>query len=126
MRIFVTASTGFIGSTLVQELIQAGHKVHGLTHSEAGAEKLRESGAEVLHVNLEGLDSLRKGAADGEGSQFEKNAAEERKAIAALGEVLVGSDRSFVLTSGIATRPTWTAGKPQRPSPLRHGTLVPA
>ena len=33
-------------------------------------------------------------------SQFEKNAADERKAIAALGEVLLGSDRPFVVTSG--------------------------
>lgn len=112
MRIFVTGSTGFIGSALVPDLIKAGHHVLGLTRSEAGADKLRARGAEVLHGNLEDLDSLRKGAADSDGvihlafshdfSQFEKNAADERKAIAALGEVLVGSDRPFVITSGTA------------------------
>ncbi len=112
MRIFVTGAPGFIGSALVPELIQAGHQVLGLTRSEAGAEKLRAAGAEVLHGNLEDLDSLRKGAADSDGvihlafnhdfSQFEKNAADERNAIAAIGEVLLGSDRPFVVTSGTA------------------------
>jgi nucleoside-diphosphate-sugar epimerase len=112
MRIFVTGAPGFIGSALVPELSQAGHQVLGLTRSEAGAEKLRAAGAQVLHGNLEDLDSLRKGAADSDGvihlafnhdfSQFEKNAADERKAIAAIGEVLVGSDRPFVVTSGTA------------------------
>ena len=82
------------------ELIQAGYRVVGLTRSEAGAAKLRAVGAEVLHGNLEDLDSLRKGAADSDGvihlafnhdfSQFEKNTADERKAIAAIGEVLMG------------------------------------
>lgn len=112
MRIFVTGATGFIGSALVPNLIKAGHQVQGLTRSEAGAEKLRAAGAKVLHGNLEDLDSLRKGAADSDGvihlafnhnfSQFEKNAADERKAIAVLGEVLLGSDRPFVVTSGTA------------------------
>ena len=112
MRIFVTGAPGFIGSALVPDLIKAGHHVLGLTRSEAGAEKLRAAGAEVLHGNIEDLNSLRKGAADSDGvihlafnhdfSQFEKNAADERKAIAALGEVLLGSDRPFVVTSGTA------------------------
>ena len=112
MRIFVTGAPGFIGSELVPELIQAGHSVLGLTRSDLGAEKLRASGAEVLHGNIEDLDSLRKGAADSDGvihlafnhdfSQFEKNAADDRKAITAMGEVLLGSDRPFVVTSGTA------------------------
>ena len=112
MRIFVTGATGFIGSALVPELIQAGHQVLGLTRSEAGAEALRKAGAEPLHGNLEDLDSLRKGAAGSDGvihlafnhdfSQFEKNAADERAALTALGEVLVGSKRPFVVTSGTA------------------------
>lgn len=112
MRIFVTGATGFIGSALVQELIRAGHQVLGLTRSEAGAEGLRKAGAEVLHGNIENLDSLREGAAKSDGvvhlafnhnfAQFQKNCEDDRKAIEAMGEVLLGSNRPFVVTSGTA------------------------
>jgi nucleoside-diphosphate-sugar epimerase len=112
MRIFVTGATGFIGSALVPELIQAGHRVLGLTRSEAGAVALRKAGAEALSGNLEDLDSLRKGAADSDGvihlafnhdfSKLEQNALDERNAIGAIGEVLAGSKRPFVVTSGTA------------------------
>jgi nucleoside-diphosphate-sugar epimerase len=112
MRIFVTGAPGFIGSALVPELIQAGHQVLGLTRSEAGAERLRKAGAEVLHGNLEDLDSLREGTAKSDGvihlafnhdfSQFLKNCDDDRKAIEAIGEVLLGSNSPFVITSGTA------------------------
>jgi nucleoside-diphosphate-sugar epimerase len=112
MRIFVTGSTGFIGSRLVPELIGAGHTVLGLTRSEAGAEKLRAAGAEVQYGDLEDLDSLREGAAKSEGavhlafihdfSNFQRVCEADRNAIAAIGEVLLGSKRPFVVTSGTA------------------------
>lgn len=121
MRIFVTGAPGFIGSALVPELIQAGHQVLGLTRSEAGAEKLKAAGAEVLHGNIENLESLRDGASRTDGvihlafnhdfSQFEKNCEDDRRAIEAIGDVLIGSSRPFLVTSGTAMAAS-EAGKP--------------
>ena len=111
MRIFVTGATGFIGTELVKELITSGHKVRGLTRSDAGVEQLKAAGVEVHRGDLQDLDSLRSGATGMDAvvnlafnhddmSKFAENAKDEILAIEALGSVLE-QGKLLVVTSGL-------------------------
>ena len=112
MRIFVTGSTGFVGTGVVKQLLSAGHEVLGLTRSDKGVEQLKSQGAEALYGTIEDLNLLKKAASECDGvihlafvhnfADLEGSCATDRAAISALGSALAaaGGNRPLVVTSG--------------------------
>ena len=112
MRVFVTGAAGWIGSALVPELIGAGHEVTGLARSDASAAALTKAGVRVHRGDLDDPGGLRgaAGASDGvihlafnagmvRSGDFQGAVDADRRAVAALGEALTGSDRPLVIAS---------------------------
>ncbi len=67
MRVLVTGATGWIGSALVPDLVDAGHRVVGLARSDASAAALAAAGAEAVRGSLDDLDVLRAASAASDG-----------------------------------------------------------
>jgi nucleoside-diphosphate-sugar epimerase len=114
MRYFITGASGWIGSAVVSELIGAGHQVTGLARSDSAAAAVTGAGAEVLRGTIDDIDILRDAAATSDGVMhlafkhdlaftggFQSAADADRRAVEIFGEALAGSDRPFVLASGI-------------------------
>jgi nucleoside-diphosphate-sugar epimerase len=114
MRVFVTGASGWIGSAVVPELIDAGHQVTGLARSDASAAALAAAGVRVHRGTIDDLDSLRAAAAASDGvihlafnhdiaftGDFQGAADADRRAVETFGEVLGGSGRPFVIASGV-------------------------
>ncbi|HEY3759250.1 MAG TPA: SDR family oxidoreductase [Solirubrobacteraceae bacterium] len=125
MRVFVTGASGWIGSAVVPELLDAGHTVVALARSDASAEALQVAGADVRRGTLDDLDGLRDAAATSDGvihlafkhdiafsGDFQGAADADRRAVETFGEALEGSDRPLLIASGtLGLAPGCVAGE---------------
>jgi nucleoside-diphosphate-sugar epimerase len=112
MRVFLTGANGFVGSAIVKELVGAGHKVLGMVRSDEAAKQVAAAGAEVQKGTLEDLEGLKQRAAACDGvihtafihdfKDFVASSKVDREAVVAMGSVLKGSNKPFIITSGTA------------------------
>ncbi|MFE3544369.1 SDR family oxidoreductase [Nocardia sp. NPDC059177] len=113
MRVFVTGASGHIGSAVVPELLEAGHRVVGLARSDSSASALTAAGVDVYRGDLDDLDGLAAAAAAADGvihlafkhdamfaGDFEGAVAADLRTVEALGDALAGSGKPLVTTSG--------------------------
>jgi nucleoside-diphosphate-sugar epimerase len=116
MQIFLTGASGFIGSAILTELLNAGHQVTALARSAEQAKKLESAGARTHMGDLDDHASMRKGAENADGvihtafnhdfSRYAQSCENDRLIIRAFGEALAGSSRPVLITSGIGLLPS--------------------
>jgi nucleoside-diphosphate-sugar epimerase len=114
MKIFVTGASGWIGSAVVPELIEAGHQVIGLARSDESAEALKAAGVEVRRGSLDDIDALKDIAKESDGvihlafkhdlafsGNFKGATDADQLAVEAFAEVLKGTDKPLVIAAGV-------------------------
>ena len=126
MRVFLTGASGWIGSLVARELLEAGHSVVGLVRSSAKAETAKAAGIEPVVGTLGDVDMLRKSASKVDGvihtafgldiSRIDELAAEDAKAIEAFGDAFAGSSRPIVVTDGFIQTDGSMAYESDRPA----------
>ena len=114
MRIFVTGASGWIGSSVVPELLSGGHRVVGLARSDASARAVADLGAEVLRGDLNDTEVLRAGALESDGvihlafvvpSVSEAATQTDARAVETFATTLAGTGKPLVVSGGTLTVP---------------------
>ncbi len=110
MKIFMTGASGYIGGTVADSLLKAGHGVAGLARTEDAAAKLRAHGMQAVRGDL-GSHSIVRNATREADAVINCANAEDSFVVAAILEGLAGSGKPFLHTSGTSVVGDKVAGK---------------
>jgi|HubBroStandDraft_2_1064218.scaffolds.fasta_scaffold150766_2 nucleoside-diphosphate-sugar epimerase len=129
MEVFLTGATGYIGTSVAEELQRAGHKVTGLARTPEKAKHLETRGVRATLGDLLKPETIAASAQAAEGvihtaSTNDANASQADAAVVrAILNVLAGTGKPFIYTSGV-----WVLGStgekiadehtPVNPTPL--------
>jgi nucleoside-diphosphate-sugar epimerase len=133
MKVFITGASGYIGGSLAEALMRAGHRVSGLARSETSAAALRSRGMMPVRGTLEDADVLAQAARDADATVNAADAS-HRGVAAAMVQALAGTGKVFVHTSGSSIVGTRARGElveqvfdedtPFTPSPTRAARVA--
>lgn len=111
MHVFLTGASGWVGSAVLRDLLDAGHRVTALVRSSASAHLVAATGAQCVAGSLDDLEILRSHAAAADAVihtafhhdfiHYAASVEQDRMAIETLGEALVDSDRPLLVTAGL-------------------------
>lgn len=110
MKIFMTGASGYIGGTVADSLIKAGHAITGLARSEAAAAKLRSFGIAAVRGDL-GSHGIVRDAARAADAVINCASADDPFVIAAILEGMAGAGKVLLHTSGSSIVGDKSAGK---------------
>jgi nucleoside-diphosphate-sugar epimerase len=110
MKIFMTGASGYIGGSVADSLLKAGHSVTGLARSDGSAAKLRAQGIESVRGELSS-HSIVRNAARAADAVINCADASDPFVVAAILEGLAGSGKAFLHTSGSSVIGDKAAGK---------------
>lgn len=99
MNIFITGVGGYIGGSVASALLAAGHRVRGLTRSEASAQRLAASGVEPVLGTLDDAELLAREARSSDGV-INTASADHASAVQSLLAGLEGTNKALLHTSG--------------------------
>ncbi|WOO83666.1 putative protein [Vanrija pseudolonga] len=107
-KIFLTGGTGTIGTEVARDLVAHGYAVRGLARSDASAAKLQALGVTPVRGDLTTLDVARAEAAAADAvvhlaidfARVIDSGSEEQAFVEAVGDVLKGTGKTFIGTSG--------------------------
>ena len=113
MRVLLTGASGFIGSAILPELLASGHTVVGMARSQEAAAQIKAAGADdVVLADLQQPDSVRRAVEGVDGvihcgfvhdwvnHSYQQTCEIDTAAVTAMAEVLSGSHKPLVITSG--------------------------
>src|SRR3954469_25339705 len=104
MRVFLTGATGYIGSTVAEHLLAAGHRLTALARTDAASDKLKAAGITPVCGDFSDPKTVGSAAGSAEGvislaTTYDRSI--DGPAIDAILGALTGSNKPFIYTSGI-------------------------
>jgi nucleoside-diphosphate-sugar epimerase len=107
MNVFIIGGSGYIGRSVTRQILAEGHSVTALARSEVSAARLPMGAVDVVRGTIEDLDAMQRGLATADaaiylavqGAQGASDA--DRGALRAITDSFRGTDKPFLVTSGI-------------------------